>query len=40
MYNIGIILIFKECMWENWFEFKQGKILLLEYLNLKYYKYI
>lgn len=22
MYNIGIILTFKECMWENRFEFK------------------
>lgn len=39
MYNIGIILTFKECMGENRFEFKQGKISPLEYLNLKHHKY-
>lgn len=39
MYNIRIILTFKECMGENRFEFKQGKISPLEYLNLKHHKY-
>lgn len=39
MYNIRIILTFKECMGEYRFEFKQGKISPLEYLNLKHHKY-